>query len=246
MIVSIPKPCNEDFKGFQPTKNGGFCAQCQKEVVDFTNKSDAEIKAYFKENGNSCGLFRKKQLDRNMAPSARGEKSLRSLLAIGMLSLVPYSAQAENAPPTKILQGLYATQASRHTVKQQSPSDSTYTIYGTVVDNIDREPLPGVNISVKDTSIEIVSDIDGAFSFNIPAKPNHSPIVLIFSYVGFKDEQVEVRVANSDTQSLNITMVLDTQVLGEVDYIVTGGAIGYRRWSPRGIWYRIRNFFRRK
>ena len=62
--VQIEKPCSEDWNQMNPTQRGAFCKKCATEVIDFTNKSTAEIKSIFKElTGQSmCGRISDKQL----------------------------------------------------------------------------------------------------------------------------------------------------------------------------------------
>jgi hypothetical protein len=66
IIVRIPEPCTEDWNKMTPDKNGKFCGSCQKSVVDFTNKTDDEIKdILFKyKDQKLCGHFKKSQIDR--------------------------------------------------------------------------------------------------------------------------------------------------------------------------------------
>lgn len=63
--ISIPKPCHEDWNTMTPTDKGKFCSACAKNVIDFTNMSDTEIKNYLitKKEERVCGHFRKQQLD---------------------------------------------------------------------------------------------------------------------------------------------------------------------------------------
>jgi hypothetical protein len=63
--ILIPKPCHENWEGMTPNSQGKFCGSCQKNVVDFTNKSAVEIQNYFAENTGKriCGRFEKTQLN---------------------------------------------------------------------------------------------------------------------------------------------------------------------------------------
>lgn len=79
-------------------------------------------------------------------------------------------------------------------------------VKGTVIDAIG-EPLIGVNVSVKGTTIGIITDIDGNYTLEVP-----SNAVLVFSYIGYTSQ--EVTVGNQST--INITMKEDTQKLEEV------------------------------
>lgn len=64
--VRVPEPCHEDWNKMKPEEKGRFCSSCQKTVVDFSTKTDFEIKTIIEENrsGQMCGHFRKSQLDR--------------------------------------------------------------------------------------------------------------------------------------------------------------------------------------
>lgn len=64
MKLSIPKPCYENWNEMTPATTGRFCGSCEKTVVDFTNKSEQEIKSYLNANQSerTCGRFRADQL----------------------------------------------------------------------------------------------------------------------------------------------------------------------------------------
>jgi len=49
-----------------PEEKGRFCNSCSKTVVDFSNKTDFEIKNYLQENSHTkvCGHFKESQLNR--------------------------------------------------------------------------------------------------------------------------------------------------------------------------------------
>lgn len=79
-------------------------------------------------------------------------------------------------------------------------------IKGTVVDATG-EPLIGVNVSVKGTTIGIITDIDGKYTLEVPTNAT-----LVFSYIGYRTQ--ELPVGNQTT--INITMQEDTQNIDEV------------------------------
>lgn len=80
------------------------------------------------------------------------------------------------------------------------------TIKGIVVDATG-EPLIGVNVSVKGTTIGIITDIDGKYTLEVPTNAT-----LVFSYIGYRTQ--ELSVGNQTT--INITMQEDTQNIDEV------------------------------
>lgn len=80
------------------------------------------------------------------------------------------------------------------------------TIKGIVVDATG-EPLIGVNVSVKGTTIGIITDIDGKYTLEVPTNAT-----LVFSYIGYRTQ--EHSVGNKTT--INITLQEDTQNIDEV------------------------------
>jgi len=66
--LQVPTPCHENWDNMTQTEKGRFCASCQKQVIDFSNKSDREIAIFFKKpsSGSVCGRFMEDQLNRDM------------------------------------------------------------------------------------------------------------------------------------------------------------------------------------
>ncbi|WP_204345822.1 SusC/RagA family TonB-linked outer membrane protein [Psychroserpens algicola] len=87
-------------------------------------------------------------------------------------------------------------------------------VRGTVTDQVSGEPLPGVNILVKGTSIGAYTDFDGNFEIkNIQVNS-----VLVFTYVGFKDQEVIVK----NDEPLSVRLIQDSESLDEVVIIGYG------------------------
>ncbi|MFD2722083.1 carboxypeptidase-like regulatory domain-containing protein [Hymenobacter monticola] len=65
-FLHIPQPCSESWDAMRPVAQGRHCAACQKTVVDFTHKTDAEILALLAgaAGGRTCGRFAAGQLGR--------------------------------------------------------------------------------------------------------------------------------------------------------------------------------------
>jgi len=62
--IKISEPCHENWNDFTPTQQGAFCGKCKINVIDFSTKSNFEIKAILSNNeGNKmCGRFSTDQL----------------------------------------------------------------------------------------------------------------------------------------------------------------------------------------
>lgn len=77
-----------------------------------------------------------------------------------------------------------------------------------VVKDATGSPLIGVSVVVKGTTNGVLTDLDGNFSFKL-SNPN---VVLVFSYVGFKTQEVAVAGQNN----LSVTLKEDLSLLDEV------------------------------
>lgn len=90
------------------------------------------------------------------------------------------------------------------------------SVSGKVVDAGGLE-LPGVNISVKGQTIGTMTGVDGTFT--LPGVPG-SNSVLVFSYVGFKTQEMTV----GNQRTFNVTLLEDSEQLEEVVVVGYGTA----------------------
>ncbi|RMD98062.1 MAG: SusC/RagA family TonB-linked outer membrane protein, partial [Bacteroidetes bacterium] len=90
------------------------------------------------------------------------------------------------------------------------------TVSGTVTDT-KGEPLIGVSIFARGTSVGTVTDIDGTYSLNVPEGVN----TLVFSYTGFETQEVSLGASNV----IDVQMEEAVEQLSEV--VVTG--LGIRK-----------------
>jgi TonB-linked SusC/RagA family outer membrane protein len=84
-------------------------------------------------------------------------------------------------------------------------------ISGKVTDE-NGDPVPGVNIFIKNTSTGTISEFDGAFQLAIPSEAQ----IIVFSYIGY----LTVEEPINNRSIINVTLTEDTQQLEEI--IVTG------------------------
>jgi hypothetical protein len=234
--LSIPSPCNEKWTNFTPTGNGGYCANCKKEVIDFTKWSDVRIKDYFANGGSSCGRFRADQLKTySIAPPARNSYKFLQIPLLGA-TLLLNAKLAEAAEKT--IQGIEIQSPNRMPKVNEAAKGDTLkrkTILGLIKSEEDQSPIPGVNVVRKGSNASTVSDADGKFTIEIQ-NPKKSD-TLVFSFIGYKS--VTKNIFEIDDSP--IILELDSVVLGET---VLMGGISARRFTPRTIWWRIRNIFR--
>ncbi|GHV47848.1 SusC/RagA family TonB-linked outer membrane protein [Bacteroidia bacterium] len=101
--------------------------------------------------------------------------------------------------------------AKESTVKIAETVQQTKTVTGVVTDN-SQEPLIGVNVLIKGTSVGTVTDINGRFTLST----TQNDPVLVVSYIGYKPQEIKV----GTRLSLNIVLQVDELELDEV--IVVG------------------------
>lgn len=83
-----------------------------------------------------------------------------------------------------------------------------------IVKDVKGEVLPGVTIRVKGTTMGFVTNVKGEFDFDLPKRDN---LVLIFSFVGYKRQEVAVK----DTKK-TLSVVLEEELQAVEEVVVTG------------------------
>ena len=85
------------------------------------------------------------------------------------------------------------------------------TITGKITD-AGNNPLPGVSVVVKGTTVGTVSDVDGNYNLPIPADAK----LLLYSYIGMTTQEVAV----GDQSVINV--ILQEDVVGLDEVVVVG------------------------
>lgn len=193
--VSIKTPCSENYNNFSPTKAGGFCISCEKEVIDFTNMKSEDIINYFKLKSaqNTCGRFNNVQLQSiNQLPKTNKRFNLFGGLSFAFLSFFSFTfAQAQDQKTV--------TNDKTDSEIKDVYQEKDITVKGTVLDE-NGLPLPGTNIILKGTAIGTQTNFDGEFEFPEKLKKGD---VLIFSFIGYGSKTV---VINNETATPRIEM----------------------------------------
>jgi len=227
--IKIPKPCREKWSEMTATEKGAFCLNCNKEVFNFTEKSNYQLSKILDSNQKLCGKFKPEQLNIDIS-SLQNNKYSKVGLLFGITTLLtlttPIFSQNKTTEKIKITQ---LNVVNKETIFNKRIKDSI-EIKGQVFDEIGG--LPGVNIVLKGYSDKTETDFDGNFTINIKKTELDKNLILGFYYLGF--EMQEIRI-NLETEFLKVKMVEDIIVMGEVVII-----------KKQNIFRRIINIFRRK
>ena len=120
---------------------------------------------------------------------------------------------------------VYLSEKTAETQKTNQLPESEWKVTGQVTDSTG-EPLIGVNVLVKGTTMGSITDLNGNFTITTTqANP-----VIQFSYIGYRSEEVTVK----GQKPINLVMQNDTQLIDEV--VVT--ALGIKR-SEKALSYNV-------
>ena len=108
-------------------------------------------------------------------------------------------------------------------------------VSGVVRDAVTGQTLPGVNVIVKGTSIGTTSDFDGNFSLKVPS----NDVALVFTYLGFKNQERRVYGSFMDVRLQENPAQLD-------EVVIVGSARNNRlkkkkKSKPLGLSYSANN-----
>lgn len=133
----------------------------------------------------------------------------------------PITANVQGATLESVLQDVLGKKGCTFTfegetviirLQQQSQTLKEVVVTGIVTDT-KKQPLPGVTVLLKGTTIGTATDPDGRFKLTLPADKQLS---LLFSFIGMKSQEVAIK----DQKELRVVLEEDATEMDEV--VVTG------------------------
>lgn len=109
-------------------------------------------------------------------------------------------------------------------LKQEQHQQLAKLMISGCVKDTKKQPLPGVTITIKGTSLGTMTDIDGNYNLTIPKMEK---VMLLFSFVGMKS----VEVTYKGEKELNVVM---EDEIAEMDEVVVTGIFNKSRESYTG------------
>ena len=184
--LELTNPCHENVEGMQANEQGFFCAACQKNVIDFTNKTPYEITqiiAALPDRNNFCGRFFTDQLDETYTlyeglPSATWKYAAG--FAAAMLLAQNVQGQSIQKMPMEQTEGTQPTTKAPHTANELP--QKRIKVKGILLDMATKKPLDKtihqiVKITNDMEETVIVNAETGEFIIDII--PKNEPSVLI-------------------------------------------------------------------
>ena len=196
--------------------------------------SESELLDYLRSyRSQGCARLRKDQVrhydlaERRVAASKF--RTWKAAAAGLILLLLTRQSQAQEA----VTRPQAAVTLSQRSETRSAAKDRDIRISGRVVDETG-QPMPGVNVLLKDSESGVVSDLEGRFTFPVPV---HKGQTLLFSFIGYVSKEFTIKGVTSD--NIDIHLVLDEMyVLGELSvdqpYVVS---------KRPSIWTRLTSWF---
>ena len=194
--ISIGKPCSENWQEMDAKTGGRFCQNCQKQVIDFTDKTDEDLRRIVAENGSLlCGRFRKSQIGE---PLAIPEKRIgfsgffkKAAATAATLAIMQTAAQAADPPPKTFIE---ISDTDRLSLPDPSPNTVVTGIV--LTEGFDNIP-DDIQVKLVYQSSEGRKTVEqtthaGLFHFDLAGKVvSGSPVVVVIPEQTIKDGHSE-------------------------------------------------------
>ena len=207
ITIQIPEPCHEDWQKMTSTEKGKFCHVCTKEVIDFTATTDEDLVKILSKSKNTCGRFKKTQLNREVKLERKSGLNLAPYAASLLLPLSLLSTSEINADTREVSEKPYS---SLGIGKFSNTNRALFKVSGVIKDE-NGNPLANVEITSSELHKITRSDSDGNYTIMAMNKE-----LLVFQKDTYQTH--EVRMGNA-SELRNITMylvVIEHMIIGKI------------------------------
>jgi hypothetical protein len=214
ITIRIPKPCHEDWKKMTQTEKGKFCGVCTKEVIDFTSKTDEDLVKSLANSKNTCGRFKKSQLNREVKLERKSGLNLAPYAASLLLPLSLLNTTNANSSNTSTPEKPYS---SLNIGRFSNPNRAIINTVGIITDTSGKA-LSNVIIRANESKKLVKSDINGYYSITTM---DHE--TLSFESDGYDVFSVELGSYSSE-KNISMTAKLNEVIIvsGETDVYIDG------------------------
>jgi TonB-dependent SusC/RagA subfamily outer membrane receptor len=187
----LTNPCTQQWNEIERADGNHHCSRCNKNILDLSAKSDKELIQFFKnKNDNVCGRVLASQLNRELVlPSSKLNWHWLVPFALGAFVISP--AQAQNLKPVVVPSEQHPKSLSLSVEAAHNLPPLSNVIIGKVVDNLNGNPLSGVEIRKKgDEKVLAITDSTGKFELSLNDKDLISKF--IFNLAGFSKGEIYI------------------------------------------------------
>lgn len=219
--LKVSSPCHENWDAMTPAEKGRFCNACQKQVIDFTGMSDAQLVAFFKKtsSGSACGRFIQDQLNRDIVIPQRRIPWLRYFVGL-LIPAVLTASRATGQLPKPAGSPVMVTdrRLMGDTVLALCPEEAGRIITGRIIDE-EEKPIAHVSVAIEGAGVSTITDVLGYFRLIYPGPAKK--ITMTVTGVGYEPRKQVIRLGKKPGSTHAVELKLSQATLGEV--IVVGG-----------------------
>ena len=205
ITIRIPEPCHEDWQKMTQTEKGKFCGVCTKEVIDFTSKTDEDLVKILVDSKNTCGRFKKTQLNREVKLERKSGLNLAPYAASLLLPLTllntTQASSSNNSMPEKSYNSLNIGRFSK-------PNRAIINTIGKITD-ASGKALINVIVRANESKKLVRSDSNGYYSITTM---DHE--ILHFESDGFLNHKIELGNHSSEKNISMISEVIESTIMG--------------------------------
>lgn len=203
--IHIPEPCPEDWSAMTAVRHDcRHCSICEKSVVDFTRKTDAEILDILRQStGKVCGKFRQDQLERPLSttpPAIRPYKTNKSWsIAASVAALLSVQQAAAQQPTNPV-----STDTLSYYPRDKTGGveyydylefDTVRIISGKIIHPKSRKPIAGCRVLASNSFLttRALTDENGIFNLEFPADEiNADGLTLRVILSGYEPQELKL------------------------------------------------------
>jgi CarboxypepD_reg-like domain len=233
--AAIPRSCQQSWNEMTPSGSGKHCSSCQKQVIDFSILTDAEIISIFSGASQKiCGRFNASQLNRVLDKPVEKSNTFPAVVLTTLLVMNSPAKSSASPVTAPFTHAPFAIQPELSDASISPPCDTVRIITGQLTDSLTKDGLPAVTVIIKGTSYGTTTNATGHFRLPVPDSLSQREITLVFAFVGFNTKELVVK----DNGPLKIELNgQDKALLGEV--VVTCKAKASFRERVKATWRRL-------
>ena len=196
-IITIPKPCAENWAAMTPVDKGRYCAACQKNVIDFSVLTDREIAEIVKRaaGGELCGRFHSTQLQQRYTE----QEIVYPFYKVWLKRIAACLLLFETASSSLWAQTVNKKQAyTVSPVAKGHAKTARRAIRGYVTDYATNMPLPGIIVQIQGTDLKTTTGKSGAFYLPLPDSFQRAACTLSATYAKASDNLPGTMIADEE------------------------------------------------
>ena len=214
MKYSIHIP--ESWEKMTSSKQGKFCQVCEKEVIDFTKTTDAELLEKIKSGQKICGRFKQSQLSRDLKPNNNKTNWKQLAVAAGFTSILAMAAPANAQTTSAKTEQLEKTSEKNSEEKHPISAKDSIVISGKIYCQ-HKEPVRGAIIALSNHKYGVIADNDGNFELSISEKDRKENLNIIITFLGFEKKEIAIpkksKVINVQLTEINESNLMMGEVI---------------------------------